>query len=59
MLLDDADNAFHEKNYQKALEIYQLALKEDPNDPRIYQGLGQSLYNLKQFDDAILNGIGA
>jgi len=52
-LLRDADRALGANEYSKALEMYQLLLKDDPNNPKIYQGMAYSLYELKQFDDAL------
>jgi len=46
-------NHFHNRDYSKAVEAYNLALELDSLNPVVYDYKGYSLYRNKQYDQAI------
>ncbi|MCE9644778.1 MAG: tetratricopeptide repeat protein [Chloroflexi bacterium] len=52
----EADNAFLDKNYRKALNLYKKALISDPNNPRLLAAATECSYNLARVDEALSLG---
>lgn len=48
-----AEKAYKQKNYQKAIQLYQTLLKITPEHPVINSNLGDCYYQLKQLEKAI------
>lgn len=55
-LLNDArkaNSAFQQGNFAEAAELYQQAISQDPDNPRLYFNLAKTLYELGQGDAAV------
>src|SRR5438552_448088 len=52
-LNEQGDAYFDEAKYDKALQSYQQAVKAKPDYAEAYLNIGQTLFNLGKFDDAI------
>ncbi len=48
-----ANSAFQQGNYAEAAELYQKAISQDPDNPRLYFNLAKALYELGQGDAAM------
>lgn len=48
-----ANSAFQQGNYAEAAELYQQAISQDPDNPRLYFNLAKALYELGQGDAAM------
>lgn len=53
MKLIEAEEARKAGKHRKAIALYHLALQEDQNNSKAYEGLAQSLYCTKDFDGAL------
>ena len=53
---EQGTQAFKEKNYQKAVEMYTQAIEENPSDHTIYGNRSASYCNMKQFKEALVDG---
>lgn len=51
-IIVQAGDALAKKKYMWALELYQMALREDKNKGLALSGLAQTLYHLHKYDDA-------
>ena len=53
MSLVEAEKAQKSGKYKKAVEFYRLAVKDEPDNPKVYEGLAKSLYCTKDFAGAL------
>ena len=53
MSLFEAEKVQKAGKHKKAIELYQLAIKDDPYNSKVYEGLSISLYCSKDFDGAL------
>jgi len=51
-MLDKANKALDDKQYREAVRIFSDLLKNDPNNPLIYQGLAKAFYKLELLDES-------
>lgn len=47
-----ANRAFENGDYEQAVELYQQAIEDDPNNAKLHFNLGNALFKLGQSDDA-------
>ncbi len=47
---------FKQKNYEKAIEFYTQAISENPADHTIYGNRSASYHNLKNYQQALVDG---
>ena len=54
-LIDSANNAYAEQNYEKAVGFYEKVLDKGLESPELYYNLGNAYYKLHDIASAILN----
>ena len=54
-LIDSANNAYAEQNYEKAVGFYEKVLDKGLESPELYYNLGNAYYKLHDLASAILN----
>jgi len=54
-LIDSANNAYAEQNYEKAVGFYEKVLDKGLESPKLYYNLGNAYYKLHDMAPAILN----
>jgi len=54
-LLNEANTAYAEKNYQQAVDLYEKVLNENGVSSEVYYNLGNAYFRMKQVAPAILN----
>ena len=54
-LVDSANNAYAEQNYEKAVGFYEKVLEKDLESAELYYNLGNAYYKLHDIASAILN----
>jgi len=48
-------SVFNSKNLKGAIEVFMFAISEFPNNPNLYDSLGEMYFNTKQYDLALKN----
>jgi tetratricopeptide (TPR) repeat protein len=46
---------YHKRNFNRSLEMFRISLKENPNKPGAYKGIGYNLFQLEKYTSAIKN----